>query len=305
MPDSSDTFRQNAERRSHDASFSRRRAPMGYPEGLSRGYQRVLGLAREGGDQQCPCGELDHALLCGSYERVVDPQRCIAAPYPGHLLCQDTFFVGDVKGLGEMKGPGRLYVQSVVDAYCSFAFAKLYSSRASITTVDILDEIVLPFYEQQGLKVERVFTDNGKEYGGLSITHPYETFLGLCGIEHVRGSSFPAAADNPSCAQFHRILEEEFFAPALRKNFNLHLDTLQQDLDAYLKHYNCERPCPGLRTQGRSPYRAFLDGMEAKRETFKAQSENPSKQLPEEQPFSRGVVAGDATRSVLSESDKT
>jgi hypothetical protein len=37
--------------------------------------------------------------------------------YPGyHLLSQDTFYVGTLKGVG------RLYLQAVVDTHSSFAF---------------------------------------------------------------------------------------------------------------------------------------------------------------------------------------
>ncbi|HKV45401.1 MAG TPA: IS481 family transposase, partial [bacterium] len=38
---------------------------------------------------------------------------------------------------------------------------------------------------------------------------------------------------------------------------------LQADLDHYLEFYNRERPHQGYRTQGRTPYQAFLDGMAA------------------------------------------
>ena len=247
--------------RAEDAGHGDPRVWVAYPEGPSLGYQRLLNSAAKKDLPSGPLAELNHALLCGSHERVLEPQHCVDAPYPGYLLFQDTYFVGDVQGLGDVKSPGKLYLQSVIDAHCSLAFAKLYPSRAPINAVDVLDEMVLPFYEQQGLKVERVFTDNGKEYGGLTMTHPFDTYLALCGIEHLRCGSLPAAADNPFCAQFHQLLDEDFFAPALRKNFHLHLETMQQDLDVYLKHYNCERKCPGIRTQGRAPFQAFLDSI--------------------------------------------
>jgi hypothetical protein len=242
----------------------RRRAWVAFPEGLSLGYQRLLGLAAASEKQQGPMGELRHALLCGCRKRQDDPQRYIAAAYPGFLLCQDTYSVGIVKGVGEVKGPGNLFLQSVVDAHCSLAFARLYLSDSATAAVDILRARVLPFYEQQGLKVERLLTDNSKAYG-RRMDHLYETTLAFAGIEHVRCDSLPAAGDNPFCAQFHRILGEEFFGPTLRQDFHLHLDTLQSDLDAFLKHYNCARACPGMRTQGRTPFRAFLDAVEAQR----------------------------------------
>jgi hypothetical protein len=263
MRDTSGTPDRNSEGRPHDDFAARRRVWSDFPDGLSPGYQRLLGLASATEELQGPMGELKHALLCGSHQRQDDPQRLIAAPYPGFLLCQDTYFAGNLKGLGEVKGPGSLFVQSVVDAHCSLAFAKLYPWGSALAAVEILHDRVLPFYAQQGLKIERLLTDNGREYG-WRMDALYESFLLLEGIEHMRCDGLPAAAENPVCAQFHQILEEEFLGPALRKGFYLHVDTLQSDLDAFLKHYNCERACPGIRTQGRTPSRAFLDALEAR-----------------------------------------
>lgn len=243
-----------------DTSPGHRRVWVRYPEGLSLGYQSLLGLVPGKGEMEGPVGELKLALLHGCHESQADPQRFIVAPYPGFLLCQDTYFVGRVKGLGEAKVPKKLFLQSVVDVHCSFAFAKLYLTKSARTAADLLQDRVFPFYQQQGLKVERLLTDNGKEYGGRQAQHLFKTTLILAGIEHIRCESLPAAEDNPFCVQFHRILAGDFFAPAFRTNYNLHLDTLQQNLDAFLKRYNCERPCPGIRTQGRPPFRAFLDG---------------------------------------------
>jgi hypothetical protein len=86
--------------------------------------------------------------------------RHVEASRPGELLNQDTFFWGTLKGLG------KIYVQVVVDASCSPAFAKVYTSKMPITACDLLHDRVLPFYEQLSLTVEAVLTDNGREFCG-------------------------------------------------------------------------------------------------------------------------------------------
>ena len=73
-------------------------------------------------------------------------ERRVESPSPGYLLCQDTFFVGTLKGIG------RIYLQAVVDTFGSFAFGKLYNSKIPETAVDILYDKVLPFYKQQDLE---------------------------------------------------------------------------------------------------------------------------------------------------------
>jgi len=59
-------------------------------------------------------------------------ERHVESPYPGYLLCQDTFMVGSLKGIG------RVYLQAVVDTFGSFAFGKLYTSKLPETAVDVL-----------------------------------------------------------------------------------------------------------------------------------------------------------------------
>jgi hypothetical protein len=46
---------------------------------------------------------------------------------------------------------------------------------------------------------------------------------------------------------------DEFFRPALRRKFYGTVEECQQDLDAWLKHYNEERPHQGYRNMGKRP----------------------------------------------------
>jgi hypothetical protein len=54
---------------------------------------------------------------------------------------------------------------------CSFAFAKVYTSKMPITACDLLHDRVLPFYEHLGITVGSVLTDNGREFCG-KLTKP-------------------------------------------------------------------------------------------------------------------------------------
>ena len=77
----------------------------------------------------------------------------IETEHPGYLGSQDTFYVGTLKGVG------RVYQQTYVDTYCKVAHAKLYTSKTPITAADLLNERVLPFYEEHELPVLRILTD--------------------------------------------------------------------------------------------------------------------------------------------------
>jgi hypothetical protein len=59
-----------------------------------------------------------------------------------------------------------VYVQVVVDVFCSLAFAKLCTSKMPVSACDLLYERVLPFYDALGVSVGAILTDNGREFCG-------------------------------------------------------------------------------------------------------------------------------------------
>src|SRR5437762_13160138 len=65
--------------------------------------------------------------------------------HPGYCGAQDTFYVGN------MKGVGRIYQQTFIDTYAKVAFAKLNDRKTPITAAEILTDRVLPFFEDHGI----------------------------------------------------------------------------------------------------------------------------------------------------------
>lgn len=225
--------------------------------GLTLRLDRLLWLEKKATAEGSPLLTEHHIRLLRKHRgRTVDPERHVEAPHPGYLLCQDTYFVGAIKGVG------KIYMQSVIDAHCSLAFAKLYLSKAPITAADVLNDRVLPHYDEHGVVIEHLLTDNGREFCGRELHHPFEIFLALNQIAH-RRTQVHSPETNGFAERFHRTIKEEFFAVAFRKTFYESLGQLQKDLDAYLDFYNRERAHQGYRTAGRTPYQAFLDGIRA------------------------------------------
>jgi hypothetical protein len=77
----------------------------------------------------------------------------IETEHPGYLGSQDSFYVGTIKGVG------RIYQQTFVDTYSKWAAAKLYRTKTPITAADMLNDKVLPFFEEQGMGILRILTD--------------------------------------------------------------------------------------------------------------------------------------------------
>ena len=65
--------------------------------------------------------------------------------------------------MGTLKGVGRVYQQTFVDIYSKVAFAKLYTTKTPITSADLLNDQVLPFFDNQALPLLRILTDRGTE----------------------------------------------------------------------------------------------------------------------------------------------
>ena len=172
-------------------------------------------------------------------------ERHVESSKPGELLSQDTFYVGVLKGVG------RVYLHAVVDTYSSFAFGFLHTSKQPEAAVAVLHNNALPFYEELGLEVTAVITDNGREFCGKD-THPYELYLSLNDIEH-RTTRVRRPQTNGFVERFNRTVLDEFFRTAFRTKFYESVEALQTDLDLWLKHYNTERPHQGYRNMGRRP----------------------------------------------------
>jgi transposase InsO family protein len=224
-------------------------------EGLETRYKRILRLEESRHGQEIDLTEEQIRLL-----EKANPcfrERQVESPYPGYLLSQDTFCVGVIKGVG------RIYLQAVVDTYGSYAFGKLYTSKLPETAVDVLYDRVLPFYETHGLRVEHILTDNGREYCGRAMIHPYQIFLELYDITH-RRTKVATPRTNGFVERFNRTVLDEFLRETFRKKLYTSVEELQTDLDEWLTYYNTERPHRGYRNMGKRPIETIEEGKKLK-----------------------------------------
>ena len=182
---------------------------------------------------------------------------------PGYCGAQDTFYVGTLKGVG------RIYQQSFVDTYSKVAFAKLYDRKTPITSADLLNDRVLPFFEEHGLPLLRVLTDRGTEYCGHPERHEYELYLAVENIDHTRTKT-KSPQTNGICERFHKTVLNEFYRVMFRKKLYRSLEELQADLDAWLREYNEQRPHQGRWCYGKTPMQTFLDSLALAREKIVA-----------------------------------
>lgn len=153
---------------------------------------------------------------------------------PGELLVQDACYIS------KMQGIGRIYLHTVVDVFSFFAFGFLYTSKAPEGAVAILHNEVLPFYRERHIPVEAVQTDNCQEFCGQGL-HLFELYLALNQIRHCYDQSERQQSNCPA-EYFRRTVMAEFFRIAFRQKPYESIETLRQDLDVWLRHYNYQRP---------------------------------------------------------------
>ena len=178
----------------------------------------------------------------------------IETHHPGYLGAQDTFYVGHLKGVG------RIYQQTFIDTYTRVATVKLYDRKTALVAADLLNDRVVPLFEEHGLRLLRVLTDRGTEYCGNVEHHEYQLYLAIEDIDHTRTKA-KSPQTNGICERFHRTILEEFYQVAFRKKVFQSLEELQRDVDEWIAFYNRERPHTGRYCYGKTPMQTWRDSL--------------------------------------------
>lgn len=176
----------------------------------------------------------------------------IETEHPGYLVSQDTYYVGTIKGVG------RIYQQTVIDTYSKVAFTKLYDRKSALTAADMLNDKVIPWFEEQEVQILRILTDRGTEFCGCRDYHEYELYLTIENIEHSRTKAYHPQT-NGICERFHLTIQNEFYRVACRKKVYTTIEELQQDLDIWIQDYNEQRVHTGKYCYGKTPLQTFMD----------------------------------------------
>lgn len=178
----------------------------------------------------------------------------IETEHPGYLGSQDTFYVGTLKGVG------RVYQQTFVDTYTKVAVVKLYDRKNALVAADLLNDRVLPFFEEHEVPLLRILTDRGTEYCGNREHHEYQLYLAVENIDHSK-TRVRSPQSNGICERFHKTILQEFYQVAFRRKIYRTLTELQAGLDEWVREYNEDRPHSGKYCYGKTPMQTFLDSI--------------------------------------------
>ena len=188
--------------------------------------------------------------------------------HPGYLGAQDTYYVGTIKGVG------RIYQQTFIDTYTKVAQVKLYDRKNALVAADLLNDRVIPFYEESGIRLLRILTDRGTEFCGAREHHEYQLYLAIEDIDHSRTKARHPQT-NGICERFHRTIQDEFYAIAFRKKIYNSIEALQEDLDDWIEEYNKHRTHSGKYCFGRTPWQTWKETLDlAKSKMLETQYQN-------------------------------
>lgn len=203
----------------------------------------------------------EHFILTESqliaFERMKDEKEAhgeIETEHPGYLGAQDTYYVGNIKGVG------HIYQQTFIDTYSKVAFCKLYDRKNALVAADALNDLVIPFFDSHEIPVLRILTDRGSEYCGNREHHEYALYLELENIDHSKTKA-RSPQSNGICERFNKTCKDEFYSVAFRKKVYRSIDEIQLDLNEWIWHYNNERTHSGKYCYGKTPMQTFIDSI--------------------------------------------
>lgn len=172
---------------------------------------------------------------------------CHWAAQPGDLVAVDSFYIGNLKGVG------KLYQLTAIDTATRWAMIQIVLGPVTTAHTCRFITQVQRRWRRMGWQVRTVLSDNGPEYYG----HAFRNHLAANGMRHER---IPARSPNHNavCERFHSTALQECWRPAFHRRRFASIRQLQAEADAWLHRYNLRRRNHGDFMRGRTP-RQVLD----------------------------------------------
>jgi transposase InsO family protein len=178
-------------------------------------------------------------------EAAAEDQRfgfCHFAARPGDLVALDSFYIGNLKGVG------RVYQLTAVDTATRWATMMLVLGTPNGTITARFLHQVLRRWRRLGAPVRAVLSDNGPEW--ISTV-----FAGAVAAKNVDHHRIPPRSPNHNavCERFQGTALQECWRPAFHRRRFTSIRQLQAEANAWLIRYNTRRRNHSDFIRGRSP----------------------------------------------------
>jgi len=171
---------------------------------------------------------------------------CHFAARPGDLVALDSFYIGNLKGVG------KVWQLTAVDTATRWAICHVFLGPSNTDIAKRFLDLVLRKLRRLGVTVSGVLTDNGPEFSAAFDAH-----LEALHIPHHRTP--PRSPNhNAVCERFQGTALQECWRPAFHRRRFDRLGQLRAEIDTWLVDYNHRRPNHSDFMRGRTP-REVLD----------------------------------------------
>jgi transposase InsO family protein len=167
---------------------------------------------------------------------------CHWAGAPGDLVALDSFYIGNLKGVG------KVHQLTAIDTATRWAVVMIVLGPVNgAHTIAYIDHITRQF-RRLGVPIKAVLTDNGPEY----IAAGFRAHLATKGYRHER---IPPRSPNHNavCERFHSTILQECWRPAFHRRRFSSIRQLQAEADTWLTSYHHRRSNHGAYMAGRTP----------------------------------------------------
>ncbi len=167
---------------------------------------------------------------------------CHWAAAPGELVSVDSFYIGNLKGVG------KVYQLTAVDTFTRWATAWIVTGSPTKETSVAFFARIWMTWQQLGFPIRAVVADNGPEYKANAFTNA----LALKQVERVW---IPARSPNHNAVveRFQGTMLQECWRPAFHRRCFTSIRQLQAEADAWLITYNTHRRNHGDYMASRRP----------------------------------------------------
>ena len=172
---------------------------------------------------------------------------CHWAARPGDLVAVDSFYIGNLKGVG------KVYQLTAIDTATRWAIIMIVFGVPNGTITARFIHHVIGRYRRLGVTVRCVLSDNGPEY----IAKTFTDALAKKELTHRR---IPPRSPNYNavCERFQGTALQECWRPAFHRRRFTSVRQLQGEIDSWLVDYNNRRRNHSDFMRGRTP-RTVLD----------------------------------------------
>jgi transposase InsO family protein len=167
---------------------------------------------------------------------------CHYSPAPGHLVAVDSFYIGNLKGVG------KVYQLTAIDVATRWAIMFIVLGPPTAAhTIRFVDHVVRR-WRRLGVSVRAVLSDNGPEWTASG----FRAHLATRGLAHHR---IPPRSPNHNavCERFHGTALQECWRPAFHRRRFTNIRQLQAEADTWLIRYHHRRRNHSDYMRGRTP----------------------------------------------------